>query len=273
MQYWSMTEGVFNCLIDTERTKAFKKAIQNTVKKGDVVVDMGTGSGVLAMLAADSGASMVYAVEIDKKNVATLKDTFATNGYSEVITILEGDATTISLPEKIDVIISEMVATGLIEELQVQAMNNMLRFGKENVRVLLNKMEQYIDLVYNNNSYYGHTFNIVRYEYPDINQLTSVAHTNAELYSVVDFSKPIRDTMVKVTKRLFIDKDGTINSLRISNKTIFFDGSTLGATFAYCFPVILPISEQIVKAGEIFTVSLSYTLCGGFDTLAYSVYQ
>ena len=48
-EYWSMTEGVFNCLIDEERTKAFEKAILNTVKKGDIVVDMGTGSGVLAM--------------------------------------------------------------------------------------------------------------------------------------------------------------------------------------------------------------------------------
>ena len=32
-EYWSMTEGVFNCLIDEERTNAFEKAILNTVKK------------------------------------------------------------------------------------------------------------------------------------------------------------------------------------------------------------------------------------------------
>ena len=55
-QYWSMTEGVFNCLIDTKRSIAFKKAIQKTVKVGDVVVDMGTGSGILAMFAAKAGA-------------------------------------------------------------------------------------------------------------------------------------------------------------------------------------------------------------------------
>ncbi len=48
--YFSMTDGVFDCLMDEERTQAFAKAIAATVQRDDVVVDMGTGSGVLAML-------------------------------------------------------------------------------------------------------------------------------------------------------------------------------------------------------------------------------
>jgi len=35
-EYWSMTEGVFYCLYDRKRSLAFKKAIQNTVRKGDI---------------------------------------------------------------------------------------------------------------------------------------------------------------------------------------------------------------------------------------------
>lgn len=133
-QYWSMTEGVFNCLIDAERTKAFKQAVQNTVRKGDVVADLGSGSGILAMFAADAGARKVYAVEIDKRNTRTLRDTFAVNGYEDRIVVLEGDATKIKLPEKVDVIIAEMVATGLIEELQIPAMNNTLASAKKSVQ-------------------------------------------------------------------------------------------------------------------------------------------
>ena len=49
-QYWSMTEGVFNCLIDEQRTRAFEKGIKNTVQNGDVVVDMEPGPGFLPCL-------------------------------------------------------------------------------------------------------------------------------------------------------------------------------------------------------------------------------
>jgi predicted RNA methylase len=44
-----MTEGVFNCLIDKKRSLAFKKTIYNAVNKRDVVVDMGTSLGILAL--------------------------------------------------------------------------------------------------------------------------------------------------------------------------------------------------------------------------------
>lgn len=269
-QYWSMTEGMFNCLIDDERTEAFKKAIQGTVRKGDIVVDMGTGSGVLAMLAADCGAKKVYAVEIDKRNIKTLTATFQANNYEQTIIILEGDATTVQLPEKVDVIIGEMIATGLIEELQIQAMNNMLKFGTKDVRVLLNKIENYVDLVFNNNVYYGHKFNSIRYEYPDLKQLTSILFTESKMYSSVDFSQSTINTKVDFSTQFVIEKNGVINALRISSKTIFYDNSQLGATFAYCYPIILPIVEQQVKKGDKFVVSLSYELCGGFDTLNYS---
>jgi hypothetical protein len=128
--YWSMTEGVFNCLIDEERTMAFAKAIATTVRPGDVVVDMGAGSGVLAMLAARAGAKKVYAIEIDRSNIATLNAVFRANALEDRIVLIHGDVCKVDLPEKVDVIIGEMIATALIEELQVPAMNNMLRFAK-----------------------------------------------------------------------------------------------------------------------------------------------
>lgn len=269
--YWSMTEGVFNCLIDEQRTLAFGKAIRNTVKNGDVVVDMGSGSGILAMLAADCGAKKVYAVEIDKKNIKTLFETFKTNGLDKIIEIIEGDVTNVTIPEKVDVIMGEMIATGLIEELQVQAMNNLFKYKKEDTKVLLNKLDNYIDLVFNNNSYSEHKFNIVRYEYPDLKKLESIKFTESKRYLTVDFSNFIDDNKVNVSDTLTITKDGIMNALRISNETIFYDGSTIGATFAYCYPIILPIEEQEVKKGDKFIVKLSYNLCGGFDTLNYSV--
>ena len=55
-QYWSMTEGVFTCLGDRRRTRAFARAIRNTVRHDSVVADLGFGSGIMALFAAKAGA-------------------------------------------------------------------------------------------------------------------------------------------------------------------------------------------------------------------------
>ncbi len=50
-------------LNDDRRTSSFQLAIRRTVKPGDVVIDIGTGTGVLAITAAKAGARHVYAIE------------------------------------------------------------------------------------------------------------------------------------------------------------------------------------------------------------------
>jgi predicted RNA methylase len=50
-------------LEDRVRTSRFIDANRRTVQPDDVVVDLGTGSGVLAVAAAQAGAKHVYAIE------------------------------------------------------------------------------------------------------------------------------------------------------------------------------------------------------------------
>lgn len=275
--YWSMTEGVFNCLIDEERTNAFAKAISTTVRPGDVVVDMGTGSGVLAMLAARAGAKKVYAIEIDQSNIATLGAVFRANGLDDRVVLVQGDVCKIDMPEKVDVIIGEMIATALIEELQVPAMNNMLRFakrGRRETRVLLSGYRTYLDLVNNPETWYGHRFKILRYEYSDSQlsrKLKSKSHSEKQLISDVDFTKINTDLKVRQNLAISVTRRGEINGLRLSGESLFFDGSTLGATYAYSYPVILPVDTRNVIKGQVLKVKIGYTICGGMKTLRYSL--
>lgn len=270
-QYWSMTEGVFNCLIDHKRTKAFAKAIKKTVAKGDIVVDMGTGTGILAMLAAKAGAAKVYAVEIDKNNIATLRKTFEKNGYGNIIEVIEGSILEVTIPEKVDVIIGEMIATALIEELQALAVNHVLKFAKKDVKVLLNKYTLLVDLVENNNEVEGFIFDVLRYEYPDEPELASKPLSKQHIVQTFDFSSKVKNLKVKSEFDLVVTKPGVINGLRLSGKTTFWDNSTLGGTFAYDYPIILPIETCTVKKGDVFGVKLNYTVSGGIDSLKYSV--
>jgi predicted RNA methylase len=269
--YWSMTEGVFNCLIDEERTIAFKKAIDQTVEFGDVVVDMGTGSGILAMLAVDAGAKKVYAVEFDKNNIKTLESTFRENGCDKKIEIVEGDVTKVELPEKVDVIVGEMIATGLIEELQIPAMNNILRYAKKNVKVVLKEFENYADLVFNKDEYYGKKFKLLRYEYPEEKELISISFSKKVLYKKIDFSQYNEDVVVDYASTMEIIRDGMINGIRISSRSIFYDNSSFDASFAYSYPIILPIDTVEVKKGDVFLIELNYKMCGGFGDFNYLI--
>jgi len=266
-----MTEGVFNCLIDERRTLAFQSAIYNTVRAGDVVVDMGTGSGILAMLAAKAGAKKVYAIEYDENNIRTLENTFKLNGFADKIEVVAGDVTKVSLPEQIDVIIGEMIATGLIEELQVYAMNNILKYANKDCRVVLEKYDVYVELVQNQEEYYGFDFKIFRYEYPDDPALYSDAHTNKQIVTSVDFTRPVDDLGISKELVFTITKPGTINAVRLSAVTTLCDKSLLEGTFAYSYPIILPVETQIVKEGEVFMLKIEYELNGGMDKLKYKL--
>lgn len=101
---------------DEIRTSAFQKAIAATVKKGDVVLDVGAGSGVLSLFAAKAGAARVYAIERSPQAAAMAIHLVEANGFGGIIQIVEGDVRQVQPPEQVDVIVSEWMGTVGIEE-------------------------------------------------------------------------------------------------------------------------------------------------------------
>ena len=95
-------------LDDRDRTSRFIEAIESTVREGDVVVDLGTGTGVLAMAAARAGAGHVYAIEAGEIAGAA-EVLIKANGFADRITVVRGWSTQVTLPERADVLISETI--------------------------------------------------------------------------------------------------------------------------------------------------------------------
>jgi len=93
-------------LRDQVRNEAYRRAISEVVKPGDVVLDVGAGTGILSMFAAQAGARRVFAVE--RSGIAPIaRRIIKTNGLDKQIEVLYGNLEDIDLPEKVDVIVSE----------------------------------------------------------------------------------------------------------------------------------------------------------------------
>jgi SAM-dependent methyltransferase len=91
---------------DRTRTDAFAKAIAETVQPGDVVIDVGAGTGILSLFAAKAGAKRVIGVE--RSDMAILaRKLIQRNGFSDRVEIFHGNASDLKLDEPADVIISE----------------------------------------------------------------------------------------------------------------------------------------------------------------------
>jgi len=100
---------------DEVRTEAFRRAIESVVRPGDVVLDVGAGSGILSLFAARAGAARVYAVE--QTSVAVLaQELAAANGVADVVQVIQGDVMAIEPPERVDVIVSEWLGGFGIDE-------------------------------------------------------------------------------------------------------------------------------------------------------------
>ena len=92
---------------DRVRTDAYARALGQVVQPDSVVLDIGAGSGVFALLAARCGARRVFAVE-QADVIELARELAAANGLGDRITFIQALSTRIDLPQPADVIVSDL---------------------------------------------------------------------------------------------------------------------------------------------------------------------
>ncbi|KAH0795938.1 Protein arginine N-methyltransferase 8 [Histomonas meleagridis] len=105
---------------DKFRTLTYCQAIEMNKEQfeGKVVLDVGSGSGILSLFAARSGAKKVYSVECTP--IGYISETIIKNNhYENIITVLHGRLEEIEVPEKVDIIISEWMGYSLYFEVML----------------------------------------------------------------------------------------------------------------------------------------------------------
>lgn len=110
----------FTMLADRGRNDAYARAIAAQVRPGDRVLDIGTGSGLLAMLAARAGAAHVFAVELNPAIAEAARAVVAANGLADRITVLTGSSLALDagrdLGGPVDVLMAEVFDSSLLGE-------------------------------------------------------------------------------------------------------------------------------------------------------------
>ncbi|KAH1254265.1 Protein arginine N-methyltransferase PRMT10 [Glycine max] len=104
-------------LSDRVRMDAYFNAIFENKRHfaGKTVLDVGTGSGILAIWSAQAGARKVYAVEATKMSEHA-RALIKANNLQDVVEVIEGSMEEVTLPERVDVIISEWMGYFLLRE-------------------------------------------------------------------------------------------------------------------------------------------------------------
>jgi protein arginine N-methyltransferase 1 len=94
-------------LADAPRMNAYIAALRKAVRPDSVVLDLGCGPGVFALLACKFGARRVYAIEPDNV-ISVAREAAVANGCADRIEFFESLSTGITLPEPATVIISDL---------------------------------------------------------------------------------------------------------------------------------------------------------------------
>lgn len=114
-----------------ETTSMCVELMQDYLKAGDTVLDVGCGSGILGISAAKLGAGRCYLTDIDPIAVVSSKHNAEMNGVSEKLTVLESD-----LAGELEVS-AELILANITAEILVRLAPSIPRFLKEGGTVIL----------------------------------------------------------------------------------------------------------------------------------------
>ncbi|GAA6228629.1 histone-arginine methyltransferase CARM1 isoform X2 [Lates japonicus] len=132
-QFYGYLSQQQNMMQDYVRTGTYQRAIlqNHTDFKDKVVLDVGCGSGILSFFAAQAGARKVYAVEASTmaQHAEVLVNS---NRLGERVVVIPGKVEEVTLPEQVDIIISEPMGYMLFNERMLESYLHAKKFLKPN---------------------------------------------------------------------------------------------------------------------------------------------
>jgi hypothetical protein len=95
-------------LADHPRITAYERALAATVRPGDIVLDLASGTSVLGILACRAGAARVYSID-DGSIIQVARELARANGVADRMVFIREFSTRTTLPEPVDVIVCDQM--------------------------------------------------------------------------------------------------------------------------------------------------------------------
>ena len=240
-------------LLDDKRVSVFKEAVEKSVKPGDIVFDLGTGSGILAMIAART-AKQVYAVELDPITTKNIKKNVKENNFKN-IKVIEDDAAYYPFSEKADVVIAELLDTGLITEPQVPVLNSIIEKGllKEGGIIIPEEVYNSAQIVI---SKMGHIY------YDE--EVTSEEVSNEIIYDTINFYQ-VNNENVEYLLEFDLKEDIKNPAVRLNTYTKLKNDLISGSSPMLNPPLVIPVTGELT-AGTV-KIKLSYIMGGDLESI------
>lgn len=95
-------------LSDPSRLETYRRAIEDVVRPGMIVADLGSGTGILGLFALAAGAERLYSIEATGM-IEVARALAAANGFRDRFHAVQAHSSEACLPERVDVILSDFV--------------------------------------------------------------------------------------------------------------------------------------------------------------------
>jgi len=251
------------------RLSKFQRALQKVVQPESRVVDIGTGTGILALIAARAGAKSVTAVDVNGRSLDYARKAAQINGLSQRVRFVESHFEDYVPEEQADIVICEMLSSMLLVEQQVPACTHAAKKVLKPGGIILPASASVYAVPVECHSLWER-FNLFDLEFPKIPQTLGKGDakdlSDAALVAKFNFSSPDIPAEVDEMLKFTIAEDGCLHGLVGFFQAHLYEDITLEMNDGWR-EIFLPLDEPIeVSKGARVSVRLSFKP-GEFDSL------
>ncbi|MHA1934768.1 MAG: 50S ribosomal protein L11 methyltransferase [Candidatus Thorarchaeota archaeon] len=256
-------------LSHSSRLRKFEVAINNAVDEDSEVVDLGSGTGILALMAARAGAKKVTAIDINAESMAYAKRAAKLNGLEDNIEFVHRHFADYRPAKKANVVICEMLSSMMLIEQQVPACIHAIEhILREDGILLPSSIDVYAVPV--EFAALWNRFSVSNLQFPRVPQ--SIERGNARdladlsLIHSIDFQGKDVSGMVEKELRFKIIENGEAHGLVGMFEATLEKGNKLTMSDGWR-ELFIPFEEsKRVVNGNVLKLKLKYEM-GKFDSL------
>ncbi|MDR4514403.1 methyltransferase domain-containing protein [Nitrosomonas sp.] len=253
----------YNMLNDPHRMKGFKQAIDWVVKPGAKVLELGGGTGVQSFFAAQK-AQKVYCVERNPELVETARKLIEKNTNGDKIDVIQADAMHYLPPEPVDIVICEMLHTGLLREKQMPVISAfkkryLEKFGGPLPVFVPEASIQAIQPIQQDFNFEGFNAPTILFQDPYSIQARSQNLSDPEIFQLLTYAEPFNPNC-SWDGKIMITQSGQFNALRLITKNILaLNMETCSTQDWYTQYIIFPLAKPLtVSEGDKVAICFNY---------------